>query len=131
MPANTSPIFPITPVAAVANISSAITTRTVTGVTGLTSLKAAGSFGTRIDRISIRATATTTAGTIRIWLYDGSGNANLIWEEPVYAVTPSATLPAFSADIVLEDLVIPSGKTLYVSTEKAEAFNVIAFGGDY
>lgn len=131
MPANFKPIFPLAPVVAVANISSAITTRTVTGVTGLTSVKAGGTNGTRVDRIRIQATATTTAGMIRLWLFSGTGNAQLRYEELVSAITPSATVAAFNTEIVFADLLIPSGWTLYASTEKAEAFNVILHGGDY
>lgn len=131
MPANTAPIFPLTPVIGVANISTANTNRTVTGTTGLTSVRAGGTNGTRVDQISIQATATTTAGMIRLWLYSGSGNAQLYHEEIVSAITPSATLAAYNTDLFYTTLVIPSGWTLYASTEKAEAFNVILYGGDY
>ena len=131
MPANFKPIFPLSPVVGVANISSAITTRTVTGVTGLTSVKAAGTNGTRVDRVRVNATATTTAGMIRLWLFSGTGNAQLRHEEPVTAVTPSATVAGFTTEIVFPDLVLPSGWTLYASTHQAEAFNVFMHGGDY
>lgn len=131
MPANTAPIFPLTPIIGIANISSAVTTRTVTGVTGLTSVKAGGTNGTRVDQISIQATATTTAGIVRLWLYSGSGNAQLFQETLITAITPSATLAAFSTSITYSTLLIPNGWTLYASTEKAEAFNVILYGGDY
>lgn len=131
MPANTTPIFPLTPVIGIANISSAVTTRTVSGVTGLTSVKAGGTNGTRVDQISIQATSTTTAGMIRLWLFSGSGNAQLFHEEPVGAITPSASLAAYNTDIFYTTLLIPSGWTLYASTQNAEAFNVILYGGDY
>lgn len=131
MPANFKPIFPLAPAIAVANISSAITTRTVSGVTGLTSVKAGGANGTRVDQVRIQATSTTTAGVVRLWIFSGSGNAQLMWEELVTAVTPSATVPAFTSSVVFSDFLLPSGWTLYASTEKAEAFNVILHGGDY
>lgn len=131
MPANTAPIFPLTPVIGVANISTANTNRTVTGTTGLTSVRVGGTNGTRVDQISIQATATTTAGMIRLWLYSGSGNAQLFQEVLVTAITPSATLAAFSTSIQYSTLLIPNGWTLYASTEKTEAFNVILYGGDY
>lgn len=131
MPANFKPIFPLTPVIGIANISAANANRTVTGITGLTSVRAGGTFGTRIDRVRIQATGTTTAGIIRLWLYSGSGNAQLRHEELVSAVTPSPTLAAYNTEIVFDDLLIPAGWTLYASTEKAETFNIIAHGGDY
>lgn len=131
MAGNTEAIFPKIARHEVASISTANANRTVTGVTGLTQLIAAGADGTRIDRIRVKATAATTAGMIRIWSYAGAGDAKLLWEIPVSAITPSATLAAFEAylDVSMEHL--PSGRSLYVSTEKAEAFNVFAFGGDW
>lgn len=131
MAGNTEAIFPKVARHEVASISTANANRTVTGVTGLTQLIAAGADGTRIDRIRAKATAATTAGMLRIWSYAGSGDAKLLWEIPVSAITPSATFAAFEAylDVSMEHL--PSGCSLYVSTEKAEAFNVFVFGGDW
>ena len=131
MAANTLPIFPVAARVGVANISSASAIRTTTGVTGLTSLFVAGTNGSRVDRIRVKATATTTAGMVRIWIYSGSGNAQLLFEIPVSAVTPSATLASFETyiNVAMENL--PTGYTLYATTEKAEAFNVMAFGGDW
>lgn len=133
MPANITPLFPLTPVVGVANISAANANRTVTGVTGLTIIGAvAGAFGRRVDSILVIATATTTQGMVRIWYYNGSGNAQLILEIPIAAITPSATVPAFSVETLLSNRVLNATTgALYASTEKAEAFNVIAFGGDY
>ena len=49
---------------------------TTTGTTGLTSLFVAGANGSRVDRIRVKSTGTTTtAGMVRIWIYSGSGNA--------------------------------------------------------
>lgn len=131
MPANFKPIFPVAPVVAIANISTANTSRTATGVTNLTLVRAGGTNGTRVDRIRIQATATTTAGMVRLWLYSGSGNAQLRHEEPVSAITPSATVASFNTEITFADLLIPTGWSLYASTEKSEAFNIILHGGDY
>lgn len=136
MPANVDPIFPLTPKIGIGNLSSAITTRTVSGVTGLVSVFAAGSNGSIIDTIQITATATTTAGMVRLWLYAGSGNAQLYDEVIVSAITPSSTTPAFSSTIYYNGtsktrLVLPTGYTLYACPHNAEAFNVIAYGGDY
>jgi hypothetical protein len=131
MAGNITPIFPKAARIGTANVSTANAARTVTGVTGLVSLLVAGADGTRIDRIRVKATAATTSGMIRIWGYSGSGDAQLLFEIPVSAVVPSATLASFEAyvDVAYENL--PAGHTLYASTEKAEAFNVMAFGGDW
>lgn len=131
MAANTLPIFPVAARVGVANISSSSAIRTTTGVTGLTSLFVAGTNGSRIDRIRVKATATTTTGMVRIWIYSGSGNAQLLFEIPVTALTPSATVASFDTYLNVDMENLPSGYTLYATTEKAETFNVMAFGGDW
>ena len=136
MPANNYPIVPAAGVIGVANVSTANTARTATGTTNLTQVVAAGSNGTRVDAVRIQATVTTTAGMVRLWWYSGSGNAQLINETAVSAVTASATAIAAVYDVYFDGLnnpvlVLPTGGGLYASTEKSEAFNVVALGGDY
>lgn len=131
MAMNTLPAFPDTVAIGIANISAAFTARTATGVTSLTSVLAAGADGTVIDRVRIVATAATTAGVVRLWIYAGSGNAQLHHEELVTAITPSASVETYNVDVTFEDLLLPTGYTLYASTHNAEAFNVFAFGGHY
>lgn len=131
MAANTLPIFPVAARVGVANISSASAIRTTTGTTGLTSLFVAGTNGSRIDRIRVKATATTTAGMVRIWIYSGSGNAQLLFEIPVNAVTTSATSASFETYVDVDMEHLPVGYSLYTTTEKAEAFNIMVFGGDW
>ena len=131
MAASNLPIYPKTPAVGVANISAAVTGLTVTGTTGLTQVLAAGADGTRIDSVDVKATATVTAGMVRLWLYSGSGNAQLFDEIPVAATTPSGTVPAFTATRHYQTLVIPTGYSLYASTNNAEAFNVRAQGGHF
>ena len=128
---NFKPIFPLTPKIGKANISVANTNRVVTGVTGLTLVMAAGTDGTRLDRLKVQATATTTAGVIRLWIFSGSGNADLYDEILVTAATPSATVEAFSAVMDFNAEFLPAGYSLYASTHNGEAFNVIVFGGDF
>lgn len=127
----TTPNFPATPRAAFVNISTANTTRTASGTTNLTSLMVAGASGSKVDQITVKATGNTSTGAIRLWLYSGSGNGTLIDEIPVSAVTPAATDPAFSTIKTYNNLFLPSGYTLYVTTHIAESFNVVAFGGDF
>ena len=131
MAASNLPIYPKTPATGFGLLSAAVTTRTVTGVTGLTQVLAAGADGTRVDSIQIQATATTTAGMVRLWIYSGSGDAQLFDEVPISAVTPSGTVAAFSLTRLYSTLVLPAGYSLYASTNNAEAFTVRAFGGNY
>lgn len=91
----------------------------------------AGVSGSRIDVINVKAQAATTAGMVRIYLSNGTTHY-LIFEVPVTAVTPSASVATFEAAIYCpEGLTIPNGYSLRASTEKAESFNIIARGGDF
>lgn len=123
-----------TPKVGVGQISTANTNRDGTGTIG--TVFTAGSSGSRIDMIDIQATATTTAGMVRLFLHNGT-TAFLLAEVPVVAVTPSGTIPAFSAQLnsntmtQVLPIVIPTGWSLRASTHNAEAFNVIALGGDF
>ena len=108
-------------------ISTANTNRDgTTGTYG--TLMTAGASGSRVDRIRINATGSTTAGMIRIFV----GTA-LIQEVPVVAVTPSATTPAWGADVVFENgQILGSSVVLKVSTNNAESFAVtVISGGDF
>lgn len=122
------------PKVGVGQISTANTARDGTGTIG--TVFTAGSNGSRIDMIDVQATATTTAGMVRLFVHNGT-NAILLGELPVVAVTPSGTNPAFSAQLntntmtQLLPIVLPTGWSLRASTNNAEAFNVIAFGGDF
>jgi hypothetical protein len=129
MPANTTPIFPASPNIGLVQISTGNTNRDGTGT--IATAFTPGTNGSRIERAYIQATATTTAGMIRVYLNDGT-NTRLISEIPVSAVTPSATVQAYHADIpLLEGMVVPSGYTVRVSTEKSEVFNITVEGGNY
>jgi hypothetical protein len=125
--ANT-PNFASTPLAPdLIQISTANTNRDGTGTLGTFVTGTAG--GIVIEQITITATGTTTAGMIRFFLsVDGGTNKRLIYEQQVSAQIPSATVPAFSIESVpLNGLVLLTTNTiLYVSTEKAETFNVLA-----
>lgn len=126
-----SPAFVATPRSYFQIISTGVTTRTISGVTGLTSLFAGGSSGSRVDQIIVRATSTTTAGCIRLFMYSGSGNATLIDEIAVAALTPGATDSAFNISKTYSNLLVPNGYTLYVCTHNSESFAVHAIGGDF
>lgn len=122
------------PKVGVGQISTANTARDGTGTIG--TVFTAGTNGSRIDMIDVQATVTTTAGMVRLFVHNGT-NAFLLGEVPVLANTPSATNPAFSALLntntmsQLLPIVLPTGWSLRASTNNAEAFNVIAFGGDF
>lgn len=114
-------------------ISTANTNRNGTGTIG--TVFTAGANGSRIDSVEVQATATVTAGMIRLFIHDGT-SAFLFAEVSVSASTPSATVPAYSAQFTTSTtavlpIVIPTGFSLRASTNNAESFNIIAFGGDF
>jgi hypothetical protein len=124
-----SPAYTATPRTERAAISAANTNRDGTGT--IVNLFTAGANGSRVERITICATGTTTAGMIRFYLYDGT-NTDLWREIPVTAITPSATVAAFYFQLGgLGFILNSSTKSLRVSTHNAESFRVIAEGGDF
>lgn len=131
MTVNTSPIFPKVPHLGMATISTANANRDGTGTIG--DVATGVTDGTRITRITIQATGTTTAGMVRLYLYDGS--ATKLWKEiAVTAITPSASVAAFIYVLTLlgeEAVMLKSTHKLRASTHNAESFNVIAEGGDF
>jgi len=108
----------------------------MTGATRNTSANPPLTGGSRIDGLAFAARGTTTAGMIRLFIHDGTSN-RLFAEIPVQAVTPSATVAAWSARATPETadfmpIVLGDGQTLKASTEKAESFDVIPFrAGDF
>ncbi len=133
MAANTTPIFVIVPKIGMVRISTANTGRDGSGT--LNDIMTGGTNGTRVDRINVIATSTTTAGQVRFFIWDTS--VNRFWKEmAVTAATPSATVQAFTATISSPDsqtplLVLPSGYILRCAPHNAETFDVIGQGGDF
>lgn len=118
-----------TPRTALVSINTANTARNGTGT--ITSIFSAGASGSRIDDISIVAQSTTTAGVVRLFLYNGTTHF-MIREVLVSAITPSTTQAVFSASLVGLGLVLQSGWALTASTNNAESFNIcVTRAGDF
>lgn len=128
------PSYAATPRCAIAQVSVANTNLNGTGT--IATVFTAGSNGSRVDAIDLKATVTTTAGMVRLFINDGT-NSRLLTEVPVLAVTPSATQPAWEAQLNQNGLnqifpvILPNGYSLRASTENAETINVVAIGGDF
>jgi hypothetical protein len=118
----------------IGQVTVANTARDGTGT--IATIFTAGASGSRIDAINLKAAATTTAGMIRLFIHDGT-SARLLTELPVIAVTPSATLPSWEAQLNTNTMtqvlpiILPTGFSLRAATNNAETFNVIAVGGDF
>jgi hypothetical protein len=123
--------FAATPRTAGVTISTANTNRDGTGTLG--TVITAGSSGTRIDRIRVQAIVTTTAGMVRLFLYDGS-TFYALEEVSIAAATVSATVAGVTGAVTFGDtrpLMLPSGWSIRAATEKAEAITVTAYGADF
>jgi hypothetical protein len=121
--------FAATPRSEVATISTANTNRDGTGT--ITSVFTAGANGSRVERIEIKANATTTAGMVRLFRKKGAGAWKLWREYAIAAVTPSASAVTFSAldDVIAE--ILSSDIQIGASTHNAEGFEVHISGGDF
>ena len=114
--------YAATPIPAGVRISTANTARDGTGTLG--TVFQATSAGARVDSVSIAATGTTTAGMVRLFLFNGTSNLFLT-EVPVTAATPSGTVQAFRTALSGLALVIPPNGSLKASTHNAESFDVV------
>ena len=133
------PNFGQTPVTSTAQLSVANPNRDGTGV--MYDVVSAGANGTRIDTIMIKATGATTAGMIRFYIATSDNvTQRLIFEIPVAAVTPSATVATFEQlyqingglAIPPASTAVPAGYKLRASTQNSETFNVtVFFGSDF
>lgn len=131
MAAGTTPIYPATPKTWQGQVTAANTNRDGSGT--IVTVVTGGSNGSRIDRVRVKSTVTTTAGLARLWI---SLNAGTTWrlytEISVSAITVSASTAAFESTYLTPDLLLPDGSALLGATmEKAEATNFIALGADY
>lgn len=109
----------------------------LTAPTTVGTIVTAGASGTRIDYIDIQGVATTVAGLINLFVYDGT--TYVLWNQvPVQAVTSSTTVPAFSAVLSSNNnsnimpLTLPTGYSLRAAASVAQTgVRVTAYGGDF
>jgi hypothetical protein len=126
--------------AATPKFGSALLTTADTSLTTPTTVGtvvSAGASGTRIDYIDIQGVATTVAGLINLFVYDGS--TYVLWAQvPVMPVTSSTSAPAFVATLSsngnsnIMPLTIPTGYSLRATASIAQTgVRVTAYGGDF
>ena len=124
----TAPAFAVTPRLASVNIATANTNRDGTGT--VATLITGASTGTRIAEIVIKARVTTTAGQVRVFLYDGT-TYDFFDEIAVAAATVSNSVQATRVSTVYNNLILPSASwSVRVSTHNAESIDVTALGAD-
>lgn len=114
-----------TPVNGLAQVTVANAARDGTGT--LVTVYTGAATGSRIDDITIKATGTTTAGMVRLFLsLDGGTTNRLLSEYLVTAITASASVAAWSQSIIDLGLILQNTSALLrASTNNAETFNII------
>lgn len=109
-------------------VSAANPNRDGTGT--MVTLLSAGANGTRADYVQIKALGSTGSGMVRLFLHNGT-TARLITEVEIPVVVASGVQKTFEQLVELAGgIVMPTGYSIRASTELAEQFNVIVFGGD-
>lgn len=127
------PIFAQTPIIGIASLvtPTAITSRAnITGTTGLTQLTATSTNGTRVDRILVKASATSVATNVFVWIYNGT-TSYLFDEIDVVAVTAANTTDSVLVSKDYTYLNLPPTYQLYVSVSVQQNLNIFALGGQY
>lgn len=130
-----------TPVIEITLINTANTARDGTGTmslvaAGITLAASAAGVGKRINRISVTANQTTTAGVVRFFgSLDSNATKRLVCEKLVPANTPSTSNPVVRFEVPeLVGMVLPGtvgGLTagLFASTNAGETFTVMVESG--
>lgn len=122
------PAFAVTPRIGAVNVATANSNRDGTGTVATVITGAAT--GTRIAEVVVQARVTTTAGMVRLFLYDGS-TYRLFDEISIAAATVSASVKATRVSTLYNNLVLPSASwSLVASTHNAESMDVTALGAD-
>lgn len=132
---STSAQYASTPKFGSATLTTADTSLTAPTTVG--TIVSAGSSGTRIDYIEVQGVATTVAGLINLFIYDGTNY--ILWNQvPVIAITSSTTAPAFVANLSsngnanIMPLTLPTGYSLRATSSVAQTgIRVTAYGGDF
>jgi hypothetical protein len=85
-----------------------------------------------IRSVIVKAQGNTTAGMVRLFLYNGT-TSFLLTEVPIVATTQSATVKSFTATIDFhgKGFTLSNAKHLKASTQNAEVFNVIVESLDW
>ena len=141
MPANTTPIFTLTPNIGFANLTATNANTALDGTGTVSTVYTAGSNGSFVNNLIVKSsttTATSAAGTLRIWINNGSAtssatNNTLIREYVLTTVTASATTSTLNFEFPL-NLQLPAGYTIIVTVATMAASTGWQFtctGADY
>jgi hypothetical protein len=124
-----SPAYAATPVIWAGLIPAAADV-SFTAPTNFTTLGSAGASGTKIVQIDVEPVATTVAGLVNIFAYDGT-TYHLMESVVISAATVSTTAAPVKQTFVYDNLVLPNGWSLRVTGTIAgnvSLVKVVAYG---
>lgn len=132
---STTAQYATTPVFGSALLTTADTS--LTAPTTIGTVLTAGASGTRIDFIEVQGVATSVAGIVNLFIYDGTTYS--LWQQiPINAVTSSTTATAFSTTTSTNNspnvmpMIIPTGYSLRATTTIAQTgLKINAYGGNF
>lgn len=141
MAANTTPIFTLTPNIAFANLLAANANTALDGTGTVSTVFTAGTNGSMVNSIIVKSgttTATSAAGTLRIWINNGSTsgtttNNTLVREYVLTANTASSTTSTVNYEFPL-NFQLPTGYKILVTVATMAASTSWQFtccGADY
>lgn len=127
-----APAFAATPKIGAVTVSTANTNRDGTGT--IATVFTAGSSGSKIEEVVMKATADPADSTVVLYLYDGSTYYAFDEWDIGNPAAGSATVASYRESRVYENLILPSGWSLRASITAsltAGVVNVIALGADF
>lgn len=129
-----TPIFAQTPRTDVATLTgaTAVTGRgNITGTTGLVALVPTTTEGYRLDKVTIKWKASSVAGLVGLWLYDGTTSFLLKEFDAGAVVTASNTVGSKEMSTDFENTNLKPTQSLWISETVAQDLTVFAHGGEY
>lgn len=129
----TAPAFISTPRVGVGAVDTAQTARATGTATDVVDVLSAGTSGTRILEVVVKATDDPADCCVVLWLHNGT--TNYVFDEIDLGnpAAGSATVTSYRGTTTYSNLVIPTGWKLQASitaTTTGGKVNVIALGGD-
>lgn len=122
-----APVYAATPRCSAVTISTAASNNR-TGTSSST-VFTAGSNGSRIEEVRMKAQGTTTAGTVRLYIHNGT-SFFIISETAYPSVSVSSSTASAEYTVSFSNLVLPSGYSLRANIESG-TWDIVAFGGDF
>lgn len=127
----TGPAFAATPRIGAVTVSTANTARDGTGT--IATVITAGSSGTKINEVVLKATDNPADSVVTLFVYDGS--TYFLFDEVDLGdpAAASTTVTGYRTSVSYANLILPSGWSLRAAITvalTAGVINVIALGGD-